>query len=419
LFFAPRYVISHVFVHAMTAECVPLLPWAAFLLHTRHRTEAKCADAAKAIGGGPAVVCGPPLELSSLRSVREFVAFVKGLEEPVHVLVNNAGALVPQHSDVAVEAADGTATRVETTFAANCVGPAALTAGLLPVLARSGTPERCARVVYVSSRLERNAQLDSFLRDVSGCSGAGLGARGRAETVDVGGGGGGGSSGEGNTTSASAASGSYNEWTAYANSKQGNLHCAFAQARQANVKGHRVVVNAVTPGMVNTELGRHLGAVTFALTAPLRWMLLPTPHAGADAIVYAVTAQEIEGQSGRYYGKVCVCMCVGEGGRGGSPFCLMKLVASWLLPLYYMCVARRDRVSCASGSVPMYNLRALAPAHTHAIVVLLCDIFDSMQDRKTGLVGQVEPSEDARDTNLNNRVWGVVTRLVYGAAPPL
>jgi NAD(P)-dependent dehydrogenase (short-subunit alcohol dehydrogenase family) len=242
------------------------------------RTQAKCQAAAARLGGAPSATCGPPLELQDLASVRRFATFFRARDEPVHILINNAGGMVSTHSAVSLAAADGTVADVEETFAANCVGPAALTLEMLPVLERSAQPGRTSRVVTVASKLEHNADLAAYLNDVSGRSNAGLAAKGQD----------------------GAAAGEYNTWTAYANSKQGNLHTTAALAAEGLVP--HVTHSAVTPGMVNTELGRAFA--WFSVTAPIRWLLLPSAHGGADATIYAATSVDIEGKTGLYFGKV-------------------------------------------------------------------------------------------------------------------
>lgn len=243
------------------------------------RSGAKCTATAKSLGGPPVAVCGPPLELQDLVSVRTFARYIEGLREPVHALVNNAGGMMPSRVGVPMIGEDGSTTEVEATFAANCVGPAALTLELLPVLARSGEHGRAARVVTVASKLEKGAQLDAFLSDVSGRSNAGLSKPGEA-----------------------GAAASFDTWVAYANSKQGNIHATVALADAFRASNVPVTAVVVTPGMVNTDLGRQFS--WFGLTAPLRWLLLPSSHAGAEATIYAVTSRHIEGESGVYYGKV-------------------------------------------------------------------------------------------------------------------
>ena len=71
---------------------------------------------------------------------------------------------------------------------------------------------------------------------------------------------------------------------AYATSKQCNLLFAREFARRRP----DVLVTSVTPGMVNTELGRY--HPLFRISAPLRHLLLPTPAQGAESLVHCATA---------------------------------------------------------------------------------------------------------------------------------
>jgi NAD(P)-dependent dehydrogenase (short-subunit alcohol dehydrogenase family) len=80
-----------------------------------------------------------PLELASLKSVRECADAFTALGLPLHLLINNAGL---------AGARGMTQDGFEMTFGVNHLGHFLLTQKLLPVLQRSGT----ARVITVSSR---------------------------------------------------------------------------------------------------------------------------------------------------------------------------------------------------------------------------------------------------------------------------
>ena len=112
------------------------------------------------------------LDLASLASVRAFAAeFLatggKGgggnagpsTPPPLHVLVNNAGifTMVGQRS----ETEDG----LESHMGTNHLGPFLLTLLLLPALARAGTPARPARAVHVSSAMHRTACASALATD--------------------------------------------------------------------------------------------------------------------------------------------------------------------------------------------------------------------------------------------------------------
>lgn len=88
--------------------------------------------------------CAPPglrqvCDLSSMAAVRAFAAAYVASGQPLHILVNNAGAMVHTRQH--------TAEGVELNFATNTLGTWALTELLLPVLERSAP----ARVITVST----------------------------------------------------------------------------------------------------------------------------------------------------------------------------------------------------------------------------------------------------------------------------
>ncbi|KAK0152628.1 Dehydrogenase/reductase SDR family member on chromosome X [Merluccius polli] len=92
------------------------------------------------------------LDLASLKSVRQFVHRFKVRGLPLHTLVNNAGImLVPE-----METEDG----FEFHFGLNYLGHFLLTNLLLDTLVRSGTRQRCARVVTMASATHYGGTLD-------------------------------------------------------------------------------------------------------------------------------------------------------------------------------------------------------------------------------------------------------------------
>jgi len=82
-------------------------------------------------------------DLSDLGSVRGVVDRILSEEERLDVLVNNAGALLPQRQT----SVDG----FEMTFATMVLGPFVLTNGLEPLLERTAANTGRARVIFVSS----------------------------------------------------------------------------------------------------------------------------------------------------------------------------------------------------------------------------------------------------------------------------
>jgi hypothetical protein len=92
----------------------------------------------------PACECAPPglrqvCDVSSMAAVRAFAAAYVTSGQPLHILVNNAGAMVHTRQH--------TAEGVERNFATNTLGTWALTELLLPALEKSAP----ARVITVST----------------------------------------------------------------------------------------------------------------------------------------------------------------------------------------------------------------------------------------------------------------------------
>ncbi len=145
------------------------------------------------------------LDLSKLKSVRDFAdAYMKKYDK-LDVLVNNAGLMAVPRG----KTSDG----FETQIGVNHMGHFVLTARLLPVLL--ATPG--SRVVSVSSGVHAMGKND-FFDDID------------FKTVP------------------------YDPWRAYAQSKLANLHFAFELARRLSVHGKDVISVAAHPGYAATEL---------------------------------------------------------------------------------------------------------------------------------------------------------------------
>jgi NAD(P)-dependent dehydrogenase (short-subunit alcohol dehydrogenase family) len=219
------------------------------------------------------------LDLSDFSSIK---AFAEGMPK-CHVLINNAGAMFPARRLV---------NGLELTMLTNHIGPFYLTSLMLPILkSTASTDQLRARIVNVGSRLEKKATISS--------EGFQLDPRQLAQGPEP-----------------------YNQWTAYANSKLCNLlltselvhqlssepdtattnSTSSSSGSSASKAQGRVSVYTVTPGMVNTELSRFMPWWQLVLSAPLRAMLLRTPEKGAETVVYAATAVELQGVSGVYLG---------------------------------------------------------------------------------------------------------------------
>jgi NAD(P)-dependent dehydrogenase (short-subunit alcohol dehydrogenase family) len=192
------------------------------------------------------------LDLASLGSVTSFAEEFLRKNQQLQLLINNAGVLLSERQ----ESVDG----LEMTWAVNHVGHFLLTELLLPCL-RAHAP---ARIVVVSSQ----AHYRSW----------GLRFDDLFSVKD------------------------YQAYRVYADTKLANLYFSRELARR--LRGSGVTVNAVHPGLVATGFAGEGDA-----RGPLAWFyryarpLMRTPERGAQTIVYAATAPELEGVSGEYFGN--------------------------------------------------------------------------------------------------------------------
>jgi WW domain-containing oxidoreductase len=188
-------------------------------------------------------------ELSDPASVRACVAEVKRAGLRLDAVVCNAGIMALP----APERAHG----IELQLFTNHVGHFILVTGLLDRLADDG------RVVLLSSGAHQMAPKEGIQFDnLSGEKG-------------------------------------YRPWTAYGQSKLANL--LFAKELARRLSGTRRTATAVHPGVIRTNLGRHMGPVAnaaFGLVGPL---VLKSVEQGAATQVYAAVHPAVAGVSGAYF----------------------------------------------------------------------------------------------------------------------
>jgi NAD(P)-dependent dehydrogenase (short-subunit alcohol dehydrogenase family) len=191
------------------------------------RNTAKGADAARSIAGETVVRA---LDLSDLRSIRRFA---DAWDEPIDVLVNNAGVSVPTLQ----RTADG----FELQFGTNHLGPFALTNLLLPRIT--------GRVVSLSSQAERMATID--LDDLNW------------ERTP------------------------YRESRAYATSKLANVLFTAELQRRLAAAGSSVTTAAAHPGLVATNMtGQSTG-----LMGLMTRLFAQSPEDGALPVLLAATGE--------------------------------------------------------------------------------------------------------------------------------
>lgn len=221
---------------------------------------AGCRDVAKcsAVLGALQSVTVRQLDLTNRKSIEAFARAEVDTHQPISVLINNAGTLETKYDEV-----DG----IERTLLTNHLGPWYLTQLLLPNLVQANTAGVDSRVVFVSSRLEKNGRLDyqqPFLRLIKN------GYDGKED---------------------------FDGWRQYANSKQMNLSAANELSRRQP----GLTINSVTPGMVHTSLSRNYSPWLLWATFPLRYWMLRSPETGARAVVHAAVDAP-RGVSGQFLG---------------------------------------------------------------------------------------------------------------------
>ncbi|XP_071950947.1 polyprenol dehydrogenase-like [Antedon mediterranea] len=201
------------------------------------------------------------LDLASLMSVRRCASTFKSYDLPLHVLVNNAGVMIPPF----MKTEDG----FELQFQVNYLGHFLLTLLLSDLLIKTGVHNKCARIVNVSSvahiceDLDMNNLIDRTF---------------------------------------------YGKYSSYSNSKFAIILSSYRLHQKLMTRGNHVTVNCVHPGVVNSELFHHYH---WALQ-PLRRIcamlhVLKTPEEGSETSVYVALSTELEGNGGLYFAN-----CVAE-----------------------------------------------------------------------------------------------------------
>jgi NAD(P)-dependent dehydrogenase (short-subunit alcohol dehydrogenase family) len=211
------------------------------------RTKQK-ADAAAAIVGGKAT--GVACELSDPASVRACVATLRAMDAPLDAIIANAGIMALPKLNQAFG--------YELQFFTNHIGHFILVTGLLDRLTDTG------RVVMLSSAAHQMAPKDGIQFDnLSGERG-------------------------------------YKGWVAYGQSKMANL--LFAKELARRFAGTGKTANAVHPGVINTNLGRHMGipsavsAVGYAIGNALFLKTIPQGAATQSYVAANPAAGAVSGQ---------------------------------------------------------------------------------------------------------------------------
>jgi NAD(P)-dependent dehydrogenase (short-subunit alcohol dehydrogenase family) len=214
-----------------------------------------CRNAEKAEAAKAEILAAVPqakvdvqlVDVSSQASVKAFAAKFLAGSPKLDILVNNAGAWWMDRR----ESVDG----IELQWATNVLGPQQLTQLLLPALKASGH----GRIVNMAST-----------------------AAGKLDLSDV-----------------QFKTRKYSPMDAYSATKQANRMLTWAQADR--LQGSGITVNALSPGLVKTDLNRGVSGFLsffFAIMTPL---IAKTPEQGADTALWLAADPEVEGKSGKFW----------------------------------------------------------------------------------------------------------------------
>jgi NAD(P)-dependent dehydrogenase (short-subunit alcohol dehydrogenase family) len=224
----------------------------------------QAAEPVRAAAAGGARVELRELDLASLDSVRRFCDGVLADHDQLQLLVANAGVMAPPQGVTD----DG----FETQFGTNHLGHFVLVNRLVPLLV-AGAP---SRIVNLSSGGHRFSDVD--LEDPN------------------------------------FERGDYNPWVGYGRSKTANVLFAVELDRRLRDQGVRAC--AVHPGMIGTELGRHLTEDTLKQVVAARGdrkVVIKEIPAGAATSVWAGVVADADAVGGRYCEDCAVSPVITEG----------------------------------------------------------------------------------------------------------
>jgi len=209
------------------------------------RTEDKTRAAVEGMAG---TITPVACELSEPASVRAAVDAVKALGVTLDAIVANAGIMALPKRE--------TKHGYELQFFTNHVGHFILVTGLLDRLAPAG------RVVMLSSEAHRRAYREGIRFD------------------DLG------------------AEREYTPFGAYGQSKLANL--LFAKELSKRLDGARTA-NALHPGVIHTNLGRHMGTIASIALGAAGPLVLKTIPEGAATQTYLAVHPNVAGVTGKYF----------------------------------------------------------------------------------------------------------------------
>jgi NAD(P)-dependent dehydrogenase (short-subunit alcohol dehydrogenase family) len=210
------------------------------------RTREKAAEACRTLGtDAMPVAC----ELSEPSSVRAAVSELRKLAMPIDVLLCNAGIMALPTREVRHGH--------ELQFLTNHIGHFILVTGLLELVRKGG------RIVMLSSAAHKGAPSTGIqFDDLSFEKG-------------------------------------YSPWRAYGQSKLANL--LFARALSRRLAGSERTANSVHPGVIQTNLGRHMNVALRATMAAAESLALKSVAQGAATQCYVATHPTVSQITGEYF----------------------------------------------------------------------------------------------------------------------
>ncbi|XP_063041284.1 retinol-DH_like_SDR_c domain-containing protein isoform X2 [Engraulis encrasicolus] len=235
------------------------------------RGEVAASEVRQTTGNGNVVV--RQLDLSSLASVRQFTNKLNATEERLDILINNAGVMMCPKSLTE----DG----FETQLGVNHLGHFLLTILLLDKI-KSSAPSRIvnvASIAHVGGKIHFD---DLFFNKTP-----------------------------------------YDSLVSYRQSKLANLLFTRELSRRTRAAG--VSAFALHPGVIRTELGRHVQTRFPLLSALLQapaWLLMKTPRQGAQTSIYCAVTEGLEVHSGCYFSD---CRLKEPAPEGKDDIAAMKL----------------------------------------------------------------------------------------------
>ncbi len=210
------------------------------------RTEEKAREAVAKVAADAFPL---PCDLAAPDSIRACVAKAKELARPIDAVICNAGIMALPR----LQQRFG----YELQFFVNHVGHFILATQLLDMLAEAG------RVVVVSSNAHKRAPREGIqLDNLSGERG-------------------------------------YSPWGAYGQSKLANL--LFAKQLAKRLAGSNRTANALHPGVIRTNLARHMSPLTRAAMAAVGPLFFKTVPQGAATQCFLAAHPDVAAVSGQYY----------------------------------------------------------------------------------------------------------------------